>query len=314
MLTVRASTPGIGRAGDAYAPSRYLALFLALLGTSLSATTAAAHTVDVCSEPPAGSWLSLAYYDQRSAALEGSGGTTNRDDYGIDLLVDLGRGWRLGGGYRGTALHVSRLPLQTNGYLHTLYFPVQRVTEFESGSLRIGVAPAVATSSNVFSDPGRYTHEDFQLPAAFVWSRQVSGQHTMSVGVCADRRFGEHRVYPVLLADWRIGPRWRLELGFPESGLTFAPSGRISLRLRIGPNGHAWRVRNRSLTKRSTLVYEADRLDASIEWRAGEHLRIGAIVGVDMRARYEMPLADDRRERYATDAPGHIGVRIAWQF
>ncbi len=302
------------RTAIARAPSHFLICLLLVTGSTLPIASVVAGVVDVCSEPSAGTWMSLEYFDQQTALLKGGNGTTNREDYGADLLVDLQNGWRIGAGYRGTSLRVSGLPLQTNGYLHTLYLPVHRVGKIGSGSYRIGVAAAVATSSNVFSDPGRYTTEDVQLPVAFVWSRRTAPENVLRIGVCADRRFGNRRVYPVLLTEWELGVDWQLALGYPVSALTYRARERIRLRLGVGPAGHAWRVQNRNFTRQSRLTYEAQRLDVSVEWRGQSGIRIAAILGIDLNGRYDLPLSDGRRGRFSTDSPAHFGVRVARQF
>jgi len=246
--------------------------------------------------------------------LEGSVGETNPEMYSSDFLFTPNGTWNFGVGYRNTVLHVERLALQTNGYLYTLFFPVHRLRRSGDQGLRLSIAPALSTSSNVFSDTSEYSSDAVQLLAAAVWKRRISDRADLHYGVCGDHRFGAYQIYPVITSTWRVHPDWTIEVGFPVSQITHRFSKNLTSLLRVAPNGNEWFVKDKSLTKHSQLVYEAYVLEWAFIWRARKNLALTASVGRDFRRRYEMTLLDETRVRLSADAANRVGINLGWYF
>jgi len=274
----------------------------------------ASTSVDICQEPVAESHLTIAYYDQENSFFESGRGATNRANYSTDLLFARKEKWIFGFGHRSTILNVDDLELQTNGYLHTFFFPVHWTSHSDRKSFRFGIAPALSGSSNVTEDPNEYTKDAFQLLATFVWSRRISDQLGFSYGICGDHRFGEYQVYPVISLKWQPRPDWTIELGFPTSQLSYEATKSFNFLLRVSPNGNEWYVKDKSLEKSSKLVYEAYVVELALDWRLHQHFMITASVGREFDARYEMTLADESRVRLSSDPATRFGAALAWFF
>jgi hypothetical protein len=280
----------------------------------LPCTSFASSDIDVCQEPTAESHLSIGYFNYETTPFEGFLGTSDRENFSTDLLFRLNSHWFLGGGHRSEILNVDRLELQTNGFLHTFYFPVVWVNRSDEKSFQFSIAPALSASSNVTSEPSEYTADALQILASVVWGWQISDRLGLRYGVCGDHRFGEYRVYPLISANWQPHPDWRIELGFPSSEVTYRITERLTSSLRITPNGNEWYVKDRSLQQHSQLVHEAYVLEWRFNWRAHENLILTANVGREFHSRYELTLLDGSSVRLSSSPATRIGVGLAWLF
>lgn len=287
---------------------------LACLGLCTPRIANSSTSVDICQEPTTESHLAIAYYDQEESLLEGNVGETNLEMYTSDLLFLSNGQWNLGVGHRSTILHLDRLALQTNGYLHTIFFPIHKLSRSVDKGFRLSIAPALSASSNVVSDTDEYSIDAMQLLAAAVWNRQMSDHLVLYYGVCGDHRLGEYQVYPVLKASWQVHPDWIIELGFPTSQITHEISASLSLSLRIAPNGNEWYVKDKSLTKHSQLIYEATIIEWAVNWRVHKNFALTASIGRDFHRRYEMTLLDEDRVQLSSDPATRFGLALAWYF
>jgi hypothetical protein len=280
----------------------------------LPCTSFAASNIDVCQEPAAESHLSIGYFNYETNLLERNLGTSDRENFSTDLLFHLNSNWFLGGGHRSEILNVDGLELQTNGYLHTFFFPVYWVNRSAEKSFQFSIAPALSASSNVTGDPGEYTADALQVLGSVVWGRQMSDRLGLRYGVCGDHRFGGYRVYPLISANWQPHPDWRIELGFPSSEISYRITERLTSSLRIAPNGNEWYVKDKSLQQHSQLAHEAYVLEWRFNWRAHEHFMLTANVGREFRSSYELTLQDESSVRLSSDPATRIGVALAWIF
>lgn len=271
-------------------------------------------SVDICQEPAPETQFAVAYYNHEKSSFAGNRGATNRVQYSTDLQLKLDNKWALGFGHRSTILNIDDLVLQTNGYLHTFFFPVHKAKHVGGNSFRLSISPALSGSSNVTKDPDEYTEDAFQLLAAMVWNRKISDRLGWSYGICGDHRFGGFQVYPVIGLDWRPRPDWRIEFGFPTSRLSYQLTKTINLWFRASPDGSEWYVKSKSLEKGSKLVYETYTLESAISWRPHRQFMLTASVGRELDGRYELTLFDDRRVRLSSDAATRAGLALAWYF
>lgn len=271
-------------------------------------------SVDICEEPTAESHLSIAYYKNEETSLEANLGELNRADYEFDSLFRLNNNWLFGGGLRSHILDVDQLDLQTNGYLHTFFLTVHRLSESDKGGFRFSFAPVLSASSNVTSDPAEYTSDALQLLVAFVWDKQISDRMGLRYGICGDHRLGEYQVYPVIALKWQPHPDWMFEIGFPTSQLSYQITEDLTSVLRIAPNGNEWYVEDKNLENHSQVVYEVYVLEWAFNWRANEHFMLTANVGREFHSQYKLTLLDENRVRLAIDPTTRIGVALAWYF
>lgn len=287
---------------------------LSCVGLCLPCVSNGSTSVDICQERIAESHLSIAYYDNEESSLERNLGETNRENYSTDLLFNSNNNWKFGVGHRSAILNVDRLELQTNGYLHTFFFPVHRLDQSDNKSFRFSIAPALSASSNVTKDPSEYTADALQLLVALVWGRQKSDRLGLRYGICGDHRLGEYQFYPVVSVDWQPHPDWIIEFGFPTSRMSYQVSKSLTTMLRIAPNGNEWYVKDKSLDKHSQFVYEAYMLDWALSWRADQHFMLTASVGKEFHSRYELTLLNENRVRFSGDSATRVGVAVKWFF
>lgn len=284
-----------------------MSLFLPCLSNS-------ATSVDICQEPATESHLSVAYYNNETTSLERNLGDLNLENFSTDLLFKPNSSWILGAGHRSAILNADRLELQTNGYLHTFFFPVHWLSKSDTKSFRFSIAPALSASSNVTSDPDEYTADALQLMVAVVWDRQISNRLALRYGVCGDHRLGKYQVYPVISVNWQLHPDWMFEIGFPKLQLSHRVTEGLTSLLRIAPNGNEWYVKDKNLEKHSQLIYEAYVFEWAFNWRVRDYIELSASVGMEFHSRYEMTLADESRVRLSSDPAARVGVVLAWFF
>jgi hypothetical protein len=287
---------------------------LICVGLVLPCVSSASTSAEVCQAPNPETHLSVAYYNQEKSALGTNGGTSNVENFSTNFLYRTRSKWAYGFGHRMTVLNVDGIDLQTNGYLHTFFLPVHRISTSGDRSFRFSIAPALSGSSNVTKSPEEYSSDALQLLAALTWERQLRERWALSLGVCGDHRFGDYRIYPAVSANWKPHPSWSLELGFPRSQLSVQVSKSLASVLRIEPNGNEWYVKDSSLQMDSQLVYEAYLLEWAVKWRALEHLVLSASVGREFDRRYEIALLDESVVRLSGDAATRVGVNVAWVF
>ncbi len=270
--------------------------------------------VDICQDPVDFSYFSIGYFADEKSSIEGGLGEVNQENYVFDLLFKLKNKWSLGAGHRYTILNVEPLELQTNGHLHTFFVPVHRQSQSDRNSFRFSIAPAVSASSNVMKDPSEYNADATQLLAALVWGRQLSDPMNLRYGVCGDHRFGSYKIYPLVSVDWQPHADWTIELGFPNSRLSYQVSENLSTSLGFAPDGNEWYVTDKSVETQSQLVYETYRLAWAFDWQATKHITMTASVARFFHNRYELTLADESRVGFSSDAFTRIGAALGWRF
>lgn len=280
----------------------------------LSCPSSSLASADVCQQPSNYSHLSVAYYNHDESALSGSIGRINQENHDFDLQYKRNEKWLFGVGHRYVILDFDPIELQTNGHLHTLFFPLHRQSGSDSKNFRFSIAPALSASSNVMKDPGEYSEDAFQLLAALEWSRKLSERTTLRYGVCGDNRFGSYKIYPSISVDWRPHTDLIFELGFPTTRLTYQPLAHFSSSLRIAPSGNEWLVKSKDMERQSQLLFEATLLEWTVNWEAHEQFTVSASIGRLIHSRYDVTLVDDSRARLSSDSVTRIGAALEWRF
>ncbi len=168
---------------------------------------------------------------------------------------------------------------QTNGDLHTLAMPVHWIQSSSNKQLRISLAPAIATSSNRFNNPGQLKREDLQLWFALQLSRQISNQFEWLYGLCADQRFGQYRAYPIFGAIWKPTGAWTIRLVYPDPAIIFNIKPQLKLDFSIAPDGNQWHVYNKGLSKDSSFQREAWRAETRLTWQITSSIAVSSSLG-----------------------------------
>ncbi len=280
----------------------------------LMVPTVARASVEVCQPPDGYSRLSLGYFEQERSYLERDAGRVVQKRQDVELEYRLNDEWSIGAGHRYAILDIEPIELQTNGHLHTVYFPLHSQRNFRDRSFRFSVAPALSASSNVMKDPGEYGANTFQLLAAIVWSRELSDRTQLRYGLCGDHSFGKYAVYPSITFDWRPGPDLSIQLGVPVTRLAYEASRAVELSLQVSPDGNEWQVKSKDLAKQSRLVVRALLIEWALRWQASEHVGVTVGVARAFENRYEVTLLDDRRVALSQDAATRVGAALDWRF
>lgn len=294
--------------------TRLLHSWLAILCLYLSCVPSSLASVDICQEPAADSHLSISYHKHDRSSFDRGPGDTRQENFDFDFQYKPNNKWVFGVGHRYTILNVNGLELQTNGHLHTFFLPFHRLSQADGKGFRFSFAPALSASSNIMKDPDEYSGDVLQLLASLVWSRKLTDQVGIRYGICGDHRFGGYEVYPLFSVDWQPHPDWMIELGFPVSQLRYQLSKSLASSLKIAPDGNEWYVSDKSLQKKSNLIYEAYVFEWAFDWQAHEHLTVTASIGMQFDNRYEWTLLDDNRVGLSSESVSRIGAALVWHF
>ncbi|HET6630309.1 MAG TPA: hypothetical protein VFG91_11095 [Woeseiaceae bacterium] len=265
----------------------------------------------MCGDPAAHSFVAGAFvWHDRSALLERTG-ATDQENQNLDVLVaSPAKPFSYGFGHRYMIFDFSAIEPQTNAHLHTSFVPLH----WQRDGLRLSAALALSASSNVMGHPQEYARETLQLLFALVTAREIDERLTFDYGICGDHRFGEYRVYPVAGLDWRPHPDWQLELGFPETRISYTIVEQLTSTLQLAPDGNEWRVENRDFSAASDFVYEALALQWITAWEPGPRLSLAVSLGRQLRNRYEMTLANGERISVSGEPADRLGFEVRWRF
>ncbi len=295
------------------AVSRSTGRFAIGLGAFLSCLSISYGAADVCAQPADYSYVYFGYYDHEEANVSQVDSVDLRVTR-FDLQYAAGESWTYGVGHRYDKFDFDPLELQTNGHLHTLFFPMHWHNRSGGNGFRISAAPALTASSNVIKEPDEYSSDTFHLLAALIWSRQLSDQATLRYGLCGDTRFGEYELYPSISVAWQPHPDWMLELGFPSTKVSYQATRSIGSSLRLAPDGNEWYVKDKGLEQDSQFVYEALLAEWAVNWEAHPKLTFTASVGRQFDIDYEVTLIDGIATRLSADSTTRFGAALKWRF
>ena len=289
--------------------SRY-AIVLCVTSSFSSISIAGAN---VCDQPADHSFVSVGFNNSEESDVAG----INRVDLrstNFDLRSARHDSWTFGVSHRYDKFGFDPIDLQTNGHLHTLFFPLHR--QFRSGrkGFRVSLAPAATASSNVIGHLSRYSSDALNLLVALTWSTSLSDQSTLRYGICGDNSFGEYTLYPSIGIGWKPHADWKIELGFPITRLTFQATRDISSSLRVMPDGNEWYVKDKSLEEDSQFVFEAILAEWAVRWQALDRLSVMASVGRQFDIEYDVTLVDGTRAQFTGDSTTRFGAALEWRF
>lgn len=259
--------------------------------------------------------LSFGFDIQDDAPIDQGPGEIGLENRETDLRFKTASNRMLFGiGHRYSIFDIESLQAATNGHLHTFILPLHVLSGDEGKEFRFSIAPAWSLSSNVGDHLNEYMDDSFQLLAALIWGRRLSKQTDLSFGVCGDHRFGDYEIYPTFNVRWQFHPDWNLQLGFPNSQLSYQVSAPLTSTLRVGPDGNQWFVLDRSLTISSEFVYEAWTIEWLFDWQLNESFAVSASVGRQIDNQFEMTLLDQSRVQVSSEAVTRIGAAVEWRF
>lgn len=290
-------------------------VLLTCLGIALAAPLPALAGVDICSDPRMQSRVAAQFVAFEESSFEEQSGAADRQYNHYDLLFTTASEKLLfGAGHRYSIFNIETVEPETNGHLHTFFLPLHVLSGDDTSNFRISAAAAMSASSNIIKDPGEYTTDALQLLAALIWGRKLNDRVSLQYGACGDHRFGEFRIYPAVNLLWQLHPDWQLQLGFPNSKLSYRISDSLSSAISVAPDGNEWYVEDNSHTSNSQFVYESYVIDWSVDWTVHDRFMVSAGVGREFDNRYEFTLRDRSVARLSADAVTRISVALEWRF
>ena len=144
----------------------------------------------------------------------------------------------------------------TNGDLHTTALPLHWQSQQLNQQRRFSVAPVIAVSSNVYQHPHQLSSDALQLWLAWEQQWQLGIRWRGLLGLCADHRFGDYRVYPLLGFQYTVNKHLVLRLAYPDSRLQWQGQS-LAIALELSPVGNQWRVHNKGFTEQSDFQWWA---------------------------------------------------------
>lgn len=144
-----------------------------------------------------------------------------------------------------------------------------------SGEIGEGWSAMAMLSPSFASDSGNISGDTFSLMALATISKEVSPTFSWNIGVIGKTR-GGMKVMPVLGVHWRFAPDWDLEIGFPNTGVSYQVSK--ALRLNVGARFHGGtyyvsKAPAAGLGK-TYLDYQEIRLGLSAEYQISKSLSV----------------------------------------
>lgn len=290
-------------------------VFLKYLVVGLAVPLSATAGVDICSDPGMQSRFAVEFVAFEESAIDEVTGTADLQYNNYDLLFkSASNKYLFGAGHRYANFDFTQVQPDTNGHLHTFFLPLHILSGNDERNFRFSVAAAMSASSNVIKDPSQYTTDAIQVLAAAIWGRQIDEDLGLRFGLCADHRFGEYELYPAVSVLWQLNPDWHLELGFPNSILSYRFSNSLTTEIAIAPDGNEWYVEDSSNTRNSDFIYEAYTVEWSLNWNLSDNFTLTAGVGQQFDNEYEFTLLDQSVVRFSGDSVTRISVAIEWRF
>ena len=197
--------------------------------------------------------------------------------------------------------------------LHRLQLPLTVRHQGEGWRVDALLAPGVATSSNVFKDPGdRASDEDFLLTGRIELRLRRGPRSAWLLGAAHDRSLGESRMLPVAGLEYRPSAALGLRLAWPDPSLQVSVSERQSVVLDVFPTGQRWHVVSDELGAAFDYRMEGWRARATWSYRLTDGLAVD--VGLAREFGREHGFVDDtgRSIDAAVDA-GYVftlGIRL----
>jgi hypothetical protein len=197
-------------------------------------------------------------------------------------------------------------PADTNGHVHRLTVGSQQ----EDAAWRVKLAAALAVSSNALKHMNDLGVSDIQPDIAL--ERESLG--ALWLGLRADDRFGRTLVYPT--AAWRmsLSPSHAVEFGIPDASWRWRWRPALDSVVSLSPDGRVWRVRDRTLTRRSEVRLRGWQALWSVGWQPAALLRIEARIGRRFAGTLRYQLHDGTEARVDVPASTVFGITAALRF
>ncbi len=216
--------------------------------------------------------------------------------------------------YRSVEFNNLASPPQTNGDLHTLQLPMQRWQRHHRGERRLGAAVVIASSSNALKNLDELTTDNLQLWLGWEELSKVSNNTAWLWGLCADHRFGDYRLYPLLGMQWHLKGNINLRLAFPDTALRWQPSDSHYIELTLQPIGREWTVYDKNFARQSELQWRAWEFELKLHWQFAKHWQTFVSTGLRFEQKLQLRLENNQRLKSDLDDSPFLllGVSMVW--
>lgn len=267
----------------------------------------------VCSEPETPGYVAGRLVEHGKSEVGQDLGEMAQQSRSLDILVAAKPGrLSLGFRHRYTKFNFAGFEPQTNAHLHVSEFPVHW---FDRGKKhRLSIAPGLGASSNILGKPAAYRSDTARFSFALLRHEPITETLSTWYGVCADDNFGGWKPYPTAGVEWQPQAQWKINLGFPSTGIRYEFSERLETSVTIAPDGNEWHVANRDFGAYSSFQYEALALQWSVELQGDSGAGLALSIGRQLRNRLEMTLQNGERIAVTTEDVNRAGLEISWRF
>ncbi|WGO97863.1 DUF6268 family outer membrane beta-barrel protein [Saccharophagus degradans] len=145
--------------------------------------------------------------------------------------------------YINTELNISEKLFEKT--LHNLEIPITLVQDRYQWNVVYQIAPAIN------SDLEEISKDDFSINGKIIANYKTGLGNFWTVGLSANRLFGEPRIYPVLGYHMKSLSHWDLRFSVPNPELSYLPLDSMRLSLYGAPHGGEWNIYLKDDTERN---------------------------------------------------------------
>lgn len=130
-------------------------------------------------------------------------------------------------------------------------------------------------SPSFSSDSGKISGDSFNLMGIAMIGKEVSPTLSWNVGIIGMTR-GDMKVFPMLGLRWSFAPKWDLEFGFPNTGVSYKLSDALTLNVGARFHGGTYYISKAPAAGlgHTYLDYQEIRFGLSAEYQVSPHLSV----------------------------------------
>ncbi|WP_157772184.1 DUF6268 family outer membrane beta-barrel protein [Lacunisphaera limnophila] len=167
-------------------------------------------------------------------------------------------------------------------------------------------------SPSFSSDSGKLSGDSFSLMGFAMIGKEVSPTFSWNVGIVGMSR-GDMKVFPMLGVRWGFAPGWDLQLGFPDTGLSYKFSEALTLKAGAKFHGGTYHVAKAPAAGlgNTYLDFQEIRLGLSAEYQFSRNLSVVVDGGTTANRTFDYY---DRNMKFDGKAAGYGSFSLKFQF
>lgn len=165
-------------------------------------------------------------------------------------------------------------------------------------------------------DADHWNIDDYATYDLILWGRYTYCDHIgFHVGFIAQTGMQMDRVYPIIGADWRVSPNWKLNLVYPVNvSLEYLVNERWSLALAGRSFNTRYRIGKHEAFSKSVVRYENTGAEFAIKYHRADmtaNIHAGTTLGGKFRVANRH---NDHPHNYKLDPAGYVGAEVDVRF